>query len=269
MYLQLLHQDGVNDADPLYMILNINTSSRKRFSALLDAANRGKGLSQLPYWEVPDDDPNGVAAAHDEADASEEPADQETEDAQNADKTPEKLDPATGDDPSTEDVSQATDNDVSTLQGNATTTISSSKITDSRTSKAEASRAASDSNSAPLLNSTQSDTIPAPEIGKELQDPTSSHHGVNHTAVSPHDNFAPDLDESGVEEGDLIDYEDGDEPAIQDSTGSSTLAGDDDANAAIGQKTPFQFLPQTPYLLLGLLTKYDTQVTCLIASTIL
>ncbi|KAI9869538.1 MAG: hypothetical protein M1830_005413, partial [Pleopsidium flavum] len=44
----------------------------------------------------------------------------------------------------------------------------------------------------------------------------------SHDEVTSHD-----LDRADDEEGDLIDYEDGDEPVTYDSTGSSTLAGDD------------------------------------------
>ncbi len=211
------------------MILNIKTSFPKRFSALRDAANKGKGISQLPYWEVSSDDDAATAADADSAYGI------LTEEPEKPDKTSDKLDLGTVDESSAQDKLRATDNGVSASQDNPTASVPSPNPADSQTFKAGRPTSTSGRGTSVIENS-MPDTTVAPRIDTEAQDRGSPPGNGSDTRGSQDDVISPVLDRADDEEGDLIDYEDGDEPAIQDSTGSSTLAGDDAAEAANGIK---------------------------------
>ncbi|KAI9766983.1 MAG: hypothetical protein M1840_005941 [Geoglossum simile] len=50
LHVQLFHQDGVDEPDPLYMALTTKVRFSKRFNDIVCAAAEGRGISQLPFW---------------------------------------------------------------------------------------------------------------------------------------------------------------------------------------------------------------------------
>ncbi len=222
VYLQLLHQDGVSDVGPLYMILSIRTSFAKRFRGLIDAAKQGKGISQLPYWEISSDDDDDEATAAADGDVGHGTADEQSEERESRNEAAEY--------PSSEDHSTQ-----GTLRTIAKGLISSQDdtVTPEPLHERGSSHSAYALESAANLDShdtlTMSDTIQSvlsngassaaedktlpPDISGPAQDMENSSSSANMHQV--------ELEE----EADLIDYGDDDEVPAQNSTGSSTIAG--------------------------------------------
>jgi len=212
------------------MSLRTRTSFSKRLQGLIDAAKDGKGISQLPYWDVQSDDETATAA---DGDIAYGDAEDQTEETEAPDGATDKLGSDLVDNTSTPGQPGVSKDGSVVLEP-------SREQDSSQLPEIERSAVTSDRYEAPIsdgiLETTLSDNtgsgdneydrFPEPEQAQSASHPqdrvTSSH-------------FSQANEE---EDRDLIDYENGEDPPIQESTGSSTLAGDEAAGAANGMSVP-------------------------------
>ncbi|KAI9783372.1 MAG: hypothetical protein M1839_003907 [Geoglossum umbratile] len=59
LHVQLSHQDGIDEPDPLYVALTTKVRFSKRFNDIASAAAEGQGISQLPFWHNEGQDGGG------------------------------------------------------------------------------------------------------------------------------------------------------------------------------------------------------------------
>ncbi|MCJ1361895.1 hypothetical protein MMC16_000996 [Acarospora aff. strigata] len=211
------------------MILSVKTSFCKRLRGLINAANEGKGISQLPYWETLSDDDAATAADGDVAyDTAEEPT-EEAEDKTSADAEDHHLQ---------QSELRVSNNGVVVLQDDRAVSEPYQIPASSQISKAASSPATLDRYENSNPSGMSANTVSG-EHGQKTQTRISPPKDSLETRSPKDDIISTELPppEEG-KDGDLIDYEDGDDPLIQTSTGSSTLAGDDPAPAATAEQEP-------------------------------
>ncbi len=212
------------------MNLRTRTSFSKRLRGLIDAAKDGKGISQLPYWDVPSDDDTVPAADGDIAYGDAEDQAEETEAPDGASDTL-RSDPV----------------DNTPTQGQRGVSKNGSVVSEpsreqdsSRLSEMERSAGTSDRHEAPtsdgILETTLLDITGSGDNESDRISPPEQAQNMAHPQIRVTSTHSPQANEE--EAADLIDYENEDDPLIQDSTGSSTLAGDEAAGAANGMSIP-------------------------------
>ena len=214
------------------MNLRIRTSFPKRLRGLIDAAKDGKGLSQLPYWEVSSDDDTATAADGDIAYGT---AEEQNEELEAPDGATDAVYLDLVDKNSTQS-QLGTFKDDATVSQNEPVVLEPSHDHD-RSSVPKMERAALPSG--PHEPPTPEDILKTTLLGN-TDSGTTEDHGIPPSddaqdTLRSHDSAtsAP-ISRANVEDGDLIDYEEGENAQIQDSTGSSTLAGIEAAGAANG-----------------------------------
>jgi len=75
LYLQLCHNDGVDEPEPLYLTLSTKLTLPSEISNLFAAANEGKGLSHIHSWEEYEEGGQDAGDIHEyEGQESEDPA---------------------------------------------------------------------------------------------------------------------------------------------------------------------------------------------------
>lgn len=212
------------------MSLRTRTSFSKRLQGLTDAAKDGKGISQLPYWDVQSDDETATAA---DGDIAYGDAEDQIEETEAPDGATDKLRSDPVDDTSTPGQPGVSKDGSAVLEPSQEQ--DSSQLPEIERSAVTSDRHAAATSDGILETTLSDDTgsreneydrFPAPEQAQSTSHPqdrvTSSH-------------FSQANEE---EDGDLIDYENGEDPPIQESTCSSTLAGDEAAGAANGMSVP-------------------------------
>lgn len=215
------------------MNLSVRTSFARRLGGLVNAANEGKGMSQLPYWELYSDDDDitavSIAAAH-----GPKP------DEDHSDANPDNEDADRRDAPHTHDGSQEPPN-TTVLRQDAQC---SQDYQRENSSNPEASKEAF---LGAIDRQDEQATADRLELGvsKDSRNGTTNHENnreaANDGKVSTSDGTSATLNQAKEEddEDDLIDYENADENPDHDTTGSLTLAGDEFATAVTGMTTIF------------------------------
>lgn len=217
------------------MTLRTRTSFSKRLRGLTDAAKDGKGLSQLPYWDVPSDDDTATAADGD-GDISYGNAEDPSEGLEAPDGETDKLSSDPVDNPLTQGQLGVSKNDATVSQDGSVVLEPSYDHDRSQAPEIEISAVTSEDHKAPT-----SDGILETTLSGKLGSKTDENDRIPSSEEAPKTRRSQDRDNStqflradGEEDGDLIDYDEGEDPTIQNSTGSSTLAGDEAAGTANG-----------------------------------
>lgn len=217
------------------MTLRTRTSFSKRLRGLAAAAKDGKGLSQLPYWDAPSDD-DTATAADGLGDIGYGNAEDPTEGLEAPEGETDKLSSDPVDNPLSQGQLGVSKNDATVSQDGSVALEHSHDHDRSQVPEIEISAMTSDRHEAPTSDGILETTLSA-KLGSEAeeQDRIPPPEEASKTQRSQgRDNSAHILRANGEEDGDLIDYDECEEPPIQVSTGSSTLAGDEAAGTANG-----------------------------------
>ncbi|KAA6412111.1 MAG: hypothetical protein FRX48_04261 [Lasallia pustulata] len=220
-YLQLQHQDGFEDPDPLYLTLCTRIKFSHRLASLAAAAAEGKGLSQLRLWESPvDSDKLSDVQQGDSVSGSREVFNVDFTSAEVAASSPAEQ-------PKKTDESRL----AISLEEGVSSSARHQVVAESeplRASEAVGSpgnqdaRALGTSTSEPdALNDNATDQT---DQGQQQNIPNPISKEDRQTIQGPDSPLLPA--ETGVENGDTIDYEDEDNTEQEASVGSSTLQGD-------------------------------------------
>ena len=215
------------------MHLRVKTSFSKRLRGLIEAAKDGKGISQLPYWEGPSDDNTATAADSDTASGNAKDQLEET-------GAPDEITETLNEDPTLSTSTQAplgvSKDDATDSRGESTVLEPSYNNDRSPVPKIEESIVPSDRPEPPTSDGTIEATLSGDtDIGAREHNPNPLPEEAQTTRRSSDRVTSAHFFQANQEDdGDLIDYEDGEDPPLRESTGSSTLAGDEAAGAANG-----------------------------------
>lgn len=219
IYVHLQNNDGVEDPPALYVTLTANLRFSHRFSYLMSVVADGKGLSQVKLLEEAEDSRSpAVSRGNDPV------TEQDTKETKVLIEPEFNLGGYSGDGALEKTLNKDIADELSSgpspsgIEDASPQILEQQSGTEVNTSKSD--DAEDQSNSIELIDS---------ENQADHQHGGPKHNNGTNTKLSsrsPVEIDHQDPSTSTIEDGDFIDYEDDEEPAVETSTDSSTLQGD-------------------------------------------